>query len=856
MVTQHLKHTLVIILVMTLTLFVLSTKASTIISEDGNNSFKSANSSDSLVADQFIVSSANDAYISYNSFSDFVVDQPLQIFNLPSAGKLAADLVVIHADKVTLQSSIEVIGPKTDILIIERYGNGSTGNGELYCTNCEFSNVNRITLSVLNTSHENFSSEMSAVGEFATTGTGSIILDNVYAPSSFSFETVSSHVENSGVINLNQGLNDTGIGVYHSDLNGNKTVGTGSVNLYLGQYKWNYEEQKITSVIDLPGSALTLEGRIEAPSIRIFSTYPLTVSTNIDTRTDLLATTMYRGVLKIVGENVTIATLKTTAALTLLGNIDTEGSVNLDSAEDMSISAYSDIDSVETHLVVANTLYNFGELSSEVVTVSSGAIANEGKLLATSQANIKAVDYIFNQYGGVIQSDEILLTSESGIVRNGSKTPYKDTSASVNTFISYSENYVDQINASQLGAFYQSNVNTSSDSLVLAPVTSASISGNRVEILAAAFENINPYYVFTGDDGSVDVQLDKALQIQLSADQKLKIDVDNYIVNSSAIIELNSLEGELTLNAALVNNERYRVQSDLFYSSVTAAHLYGASRTELAAEVTVYSLPGIISSAGDVAINATQSVLNNTAYLEIFGNLTVDSPTISSLGYELSYVSFTSGPSLQRFAPATYFSHDSTDVSYLFFVINGGQQTQSSMSLVDGFNALTDGGSSDSVITIDAELDTLFSVNGSIAASSTTGWFSNNVPLHAFAEEGVEELYGASEHNCITAQSQAEEDNDGDFSHYSISGGSACDDNTAQEDRYYLDKSYSVEVIRESGELLVSISEDHLTVSDAGELEVVTQTTTVTDDLFDVLKAYYDSTVNWLASVYEEIKFW
>ena len=161
----------------------------------------------------------------------------------------------------------------------------------------------------------------------------------------------------------------------------------------------------------MSGTELTLGGQITAPNVRILSTFPLTVNTNIDTHTDLLSTTMYRGNLTIVDENVTIETVKeSTASLNLVGNVNTEGSINLNSAHDMSISSYSDIHSgMKTMIVVANAFYNFGNIHADRTDVAAKTIANEGKLLGKVLADVYAEDYIFNQYGGAVSYTHLTL---------------------------------------------------------------------------------------------------------------------------------------------------------------------------------------------------------------------------------------------------------------------------------------------------------------------------------------------------------------------------------------------------------------------------------------------------------------
>lgn len=791
-------------------------QASSIISTDGNTSFQPDNGS--LPADQFIAAIGNDSYISYNEFSDFVVDQPLQIFNLPSGDTPAADLVIILAENLSISSSIEVVGPRTDLLILEIMSPDVGGN--FTCANCSFYNQNRITMGAITEAESAaFSVSLLGVGNISSVSKSEALVSNLYAPSALSLEIVTEQMSLTGNIDLNQKASYEVGGQYENDLNGDKLVGTGSVNIYLGGYIWNYEEREIIGVTS--GRSSSLAGSINAPNVRILSSASLTVSTEISTKTDLLATTMYRGELTIVDENIVLETVF--SELTITGNIQSEGNIDLRSVRDLTIGVDAELEANEIKIIAGDDWFNYGKLDSNYVYAAAGSVENEGQVLAIDTVEIYAdrpgyynPGHIYNQYGAKIQSKNIHLESVAGVVRNGSKAPYRVDNYNSNKFYSgYEENL---LAANNFGAFYQFNIDTADTSYDSVPDSSASILGSNIKIKGIGFENINPYYVIA-EDGTAEIEVSKAIQTKVSAEDLLAIESASYILNSSALLQVNGDQGLLSLNAILLHNERYRVETHLSYyqengdpiTDATYNYTSTDSLETLSSEVVAYSLPGTIVSLGDMEVTAGQSVLNNTAYIEIFGDLKINSPVVNSLGHLLSSV-------------------EENSTSYVINQIFMGGYYDSTTKVIDS-----------------SQLDTLFFVDGSVL-SNVDATFANHEPLDYFIDQAVDLIieedfaFLDTVRRCIAN----------------------CGSLGIFGDPIYEQDSYTNGILDVGDEQVLQVSWlDQKHVSNNSHLctpfcnPLSTEETGMSMyNLFDVLKRYFDSMVETFNNIYDEIKFW
>lgn len=668
--------------------------------------------------DRLIAAPSNQSHISFNALRDFTVDRNLQLFNLPDGENPAADTIILYTDEANLAGRIEIVGPPSDLVILVK--SPAREVETLNCNYCEFVNVNRVTLAIVKPEVMNVSSGMTELGNLASVANSTILVTGLNAPGALSLEILTETLNLSGEINLNQAVSSDSSSVYAKDINGSKSVGSGAVNLYLGWSTWNYEQREIVGVLAGAPKELSLNGSINAPSIRVASSFPLIVSSRIDSRTDLLSTIMYQGTLVAVDENIVLESIGDNVPLTLNGQFYSEGAVDARASNNVVINPGARISANEIKLIAANKLLNDGHLDAEDLYIAAKEVENEGSMQSKGQVYAVAENYLVNQYGGVIRANEVRLESKNGVIRNGSKTPYKSSAATNTGLLNYRSDYINTLSDVVMGAFYQPgvNVNTTNTNYVMAVDNSANIIANTIEIKSAAFENINPYYVFVDVAGQAAINLRRANQILVSAEQSLAIDASNYVLNSSAQMIVNSEKGALSLKTTLLNNERYRVETTLSKAVTTSEDegYFGpvdVTTDSLGVSVGVFSPPGRLISMGDLRIRASQSILNNTAYIEVFGDAYVDSPTVSSLGVILHR-----------------FSQDTNSFSapcYNFYSI--------------GFSGSACGYSYTEQVLVDGrQLDTLFFVQGAFNAVGSTGWYNNHKPINTYAANTAEML--------------------------------------------------------------------------------------------------------------------
>ncbi len=770
--------------------------------------------------DRFIVEPPNASHISFNALNSFSVDRDLQVFNLPDGENPAADTVILYTDEANLAGRIEIVGPPSDLVILVKAPAAEVET--LSCNHCEFLNVNRVTLAIVKPELMTVSTDMTALGTLSSVANSTMSITGLNAPGALSLEVLVETLDLSGEINLNQAVSNSSSAVYASDINGFKSVGTGAVNLYLGWSNWNYEQREIIGVLPGAPKTLSLNGSIKAPSVRVASSFPLAVNTSIDSRTDLLGTVMYQGSLVAVDENVVVEAIGSNVSLTLNGQFYSEGSLDARASNDIVINPGTYAKAKEIKLIAVDQLLNDGSLDADDIFIAADDIENEGSFQSKGQVYAVAENYLVNQYGGVIRADDVRLESKNGLIRNGSKTPYKSAAAANTNLLTYSSDYINTLSDIMMGAFYHPgvDVNTTSTNYVMAADNSANIIANTITIKSAAFENINPYYVLVDAAGQVILNRNYVDQILVSAEQSLAVDAGNYILNSSAQMIVNSETGVLSLKAALLNNERYRVETTFSKTEATSQDegYFGPvdiTTDTLGIGVGVFSPPGMLSSMGDFRVQASQSLLNNTAYIEVFGDAYVDSPTVSSLGVVL-----------HRFSQST-----SSVYSCLFYGSHLGGYC--------GPRAI------EGEVQVDGrQLDTLFFVQGTFNAAGSIGWYSNHKPLETYAAQTAEML--AVEDLGLVLETVVSEG----------------DPNNPFNPTIDLTDSYTQQLSGENLETLqISWTDESVRFlyNDFIGLVSKTKTTdtgTATYDLKDALERYYTKFKDLFINIYNEVNFW
>ncbi len=781
----------------------------------------------------------NSNHIAIHEYSNFIINDTFTIYNLPSAnndtGEIvpAADTVVILAEVIDLQSTIEVVGPATDIVIVKKDTLALVET--INCNNCQFNNVNRVVLANAQASQALLNGTASSVGQFTTEASRDINITNFYAPGALAVDILADTINLSGEIAINKQVNANFTGGYDANLNGSRIVGTGAVGLFMGWLNWDYSSRDVNAVIGVPPQTAVLNGSIKAPSVRIASTANVQLNTLIDSKTDLLSTVIYQGALTVVEEAIQIQLLYTDIDLDINNSISSEGKVdiytngNINIATGVQISAdYMQLITVKSVAGSNGVFTNNGTIDVNALYASTDTTVNKGNLYAIDTLHLYGESAVLNRYGGKIQANTIFLESE-GIVRNGAKTPYENQNESTSLLV-YEDNFITALtnqdislfDAGSIGLFYQTDTNTTDQNYVMLPDNSANIIGNRVIVNAKALENINPYYEFADAQGEFNFKRHLFNQTTISAETALNITATEYVVNSSASLQVNDSQGVLYINAPLINNERYRMDTTLAYENNPIDYTYvdtdGVEHTfrsddeteSILAKVAVMAPPGRLVSMGGAKFVAGQAVLNNTAYIEVFGDLLINSPAVNSLGISVGGLDKTT--------------------------LNGW------------FSNPQD--APEDILTELKEFDTLFFVQGDITATQATGWFVNHEPINEFIENTVdlivvEDLVGIENVNWIYGTDIA-----AGTASYDIRERFNFEGQVVEGDTLNIswDESYAAmfclygpctEVIDSNGDQLITYVEASQNTS-----------------LFEALLRYYNTFVNSLNEVFNEIDFW
>ncbi len=576
-----------------------------------------------LIADADIlhVRPPNASGISVNYFDSFDVTQKkLIIDNIPrdtttEAGQ-AAGLIVIIADQFLLENTIELMGPATDILLIASSSDG------IQCTNCGFNNFQRITMAV---SDKQIADNASLIGNILPLKNGFEFFNGLSAPGALAVELVADNVVNNGLISTHLNASSDIDGNLVEDPAGTHTIGTGVVNLVIGPITWNYDQQAILAISPEHFVVTDLKGSIRASSVEIATVNAIVIRTTIDTRTELLSSSSYKGSTYVPREGIKIQALREDRYdHHILGQLFTDGVLDVRTSKNIvfpDLHGELNIDARKALIMAKGNITNLGNIRGGNIELIADNISNDGgEIEGLEKVTLIADLAIDNRLGGKILGDEISLKSTSGIVRNGMRTPYSNAPGSeVSLVFSPADLDVEAMDPLQIGTYYREGVNvpTTGSSSQIHDDLSAHIIGNDITVEANAFENINPYwevldpeyrtvepsndqiplpnvrdafvpgnwtsqnYVelinlfddesglaaapFKEGEGVVSFNSKYVNQVLLSAEKKLAIKTGDYILNSSAKMAINEEDGFMNLQSAYFINERYRTEVILDY---------------------------------------------------------------------------------------------------------------------------------------------------------------------------------------------------------------------------------------------------------------------------------------------------
>jgi hypothetical protein len=683
------------------------------------------------------VAPPNAAGISINRFSKFETTSPLLLVNTPTyqlatgAPVNPARTVVLIAEKFDLKTSIDVVGPATDVVLLT-----NSAAGSISCVSCSFDNVLR--LSLLANKSVDISASASQLGNFEAMG--SITISGLSAPGAIGLDVLARTMKTSGEITLNQRVMDNVNGGYSATPTGKYIMGSGGIDFVSGSTIWNYENRQIIKVNS--GSSLQeIAGVIKAPRVSISSANGIRLAGKIDTRVDILGAVSYQGETHVSQEGVVLQALfkdgSSGVDVVVSGGIYSDNTVELRATRDVTLQKSADINALKVAVLSGQAVKNFGSTKGVNLSVAGTTIDNEGLLEAEAVAHLWAENDVANQYGGVIRAPEIILDSVNAAVRNGSRTPYRTEAAYRNNLFNLALSDIltvlekgqefnpSSLNSSMLGAYYLmpgSMLLLNDGSAGMPDTHTAHIIGQSILIRAPAFENINPYYEKVINQEVVSLQRHRINQVMVSAERLLEVqgpegsaeNRSEYMMNSSALISVNAKTGKLRVQSKRLINDRFRITTyfQKYSKSSNPAPAPNDSYTTkisqyeqgYASVTSVYSPPGFLSVMGKAEINANLYFANIMGYFEVFSGADINSIQMKNLGIENQGVGKTT-----------------TKVETVF-------------SRPDDYSP----GTTRTVVKDPRDLDSLFFVQGTLNAADVDAWFGVLNPFHYFLTEAVE----------------------------------------------------------------------------------------------------------------------
>lgn len=692
---------------------------------------------DSSIENMLYVAPPNSAGISINRFTTFTATSPLLLVNTPTyqlatgAPVNPARTVVLIAEKFDLRTSIDVVGPATDVVLLT-----NSANGSINCLSCSFNNVLR--LSLLATKYRDVTSFANQLGNFDTMG--SVTISGLSAPGALGLDVLAATMKTSGEITLNQRVMSSVNGGYSATPTGKYSMGSGAIDFVTGSVTWNYENKEVRKVSDT-SSSQEFAGTIKSPRVSISSGNNVRFIGKIDTRVDVIGAVSYHDKTHLPQEGVVVQALSNGSGsgvdVIVSGDIYSDNSVELRATRDVRTEKAAEITALKLAGLSGRATKNFGQLRADQLSLAGDTIENEGLLEGETVVHLWAEQDVANQYGGIIRAPDIILDSVTAAVRNGSRTPYRTEAANRNNLFNLGASEVlaalesnlefsgSNFDSSQLGAYYllPGSMLLVNDGTVDMPLNhSAHIVGGRVLVRAPAFENINPYFEKVNAFDQVSLDRQRVSQVLVSAEDLLEIQgpegsSDNrseYLINSSGLVSVNAKDGRLRVQSKRLINNRFRISTYLkkySRSSNPEPNPYDYYTTKIsqyeqgfASVTSVYSPPGFLSVMGKAEVNANLYFANIMGYFEAFSGADINSLQLKNLGVGNQGVGKTT-----------------TRVETVF-------------SQPGDYNP----GTTKILAKDPRDLDSLFYVGGTLNASDVDAWFGVLNPFHYFLGEAIE----------------------------------------------------------------------------------------------------------------------
>ena len=583
----------------------------------------------------------------------------------------AAKLIVIYAPNITINNDVEAIGPVTDVLFITdpqgsftcdscyfnnfyRIGLVAGMESELQFASDSFDASLVDYIGALHSYPEGFDANSRTSPEYYL---GTVQIGNLSAPGSLWVDVVAPKVDIVGGIDTNSRLKQNFDGSYESDLNGNLVAGLGQVNIVAGLFGWDYEQRKITesqsgylsettvydeqtqSDINLSaehvGEPSNIGGSINSRSVVVSANVRGTnISSVINTISNIATSVTYRNQLVVLDEGVSLNGLGGVYDnhLEVSGSVYSNAAININAFRNLRLSASSIFESPSVNVVAGVSAINESKIYSDVIKVGAKYFENRGTIDASEEVEIWAEKNIENVYGGKVVSPRVFITSDSGFVINGSTTPYEKNpiyeiySAPAFCLITCAPSRLVTPSSKMPPTFYdviptQSAMNSFAYQLSISDygeqrlnpiseVTTAYIIGDLVQINANSVLNVNAYWENPESLSGFQFIKERVGQVGIVANRVLNIKASSTVRNTSASMFVTHESGEMSIDAPILINDRYRFLATL------APGNDGSIRTEME----LVSPPGNITSLGDFA--STGWLQNRYSYFDIKNNAT------------------------------------------------------------------------------------------------------------------------------------------------------------------------------------------------------------------------------------------
>lgn len=409
--------------------------------------------------------------------------------------------------------------------------------------------------------------------------------------------------------------------------NGPQIIGTGGINIFYG-FNVDYPTLKINKHLSPNNTEFTLPAslNITSAAVQITSDAPRTiVNATINTQSDANSAFINKGQIATIKESIRIEAFNTndaSTALTVNGKLTSDIFINLVTTGQLNVNGQVQAAEIEYEAGNTSTLMHRGHTKAtgrpagmQALRLKGKNVENNGTLLGPSVL-ISGTNSVQNRFGGFIQSDLVQIESTEGFIRNGSQYPFKQDGVNL---------LVNPTNTQIKGNFATLDLQFNGlpfENATRVNSVSAFVFGKTIILKAKGrIENINPYFEYTLDASAwlngIPFSPAKTAQVQVVAENQLKMSTDDFLLNSSAVLGVNNNgAGSIFLvNAPNIRNERYTNQTVITNDG---------NNTDLH----VFSPAGSIYSFAPIVFGITAKggmFFNNTSYFEALSNATITS---------------------------------------------------------------------------------------------------------------------------------------------------------------------------------------------------------------------------------------